>query len=271
MLGALAGPSMRLVTIRVSHYNERARWALDRLGVRYVEEPYMPMLHVPAVVWATRGRGGKADRVSTRMSTPVLVTGEGPPLCDSGEILRWADARFGTPETTLYPAPHRDAIEAFEAAVHDDVGPHTRRLAYFVGLSRPEVLERLAERNVGRRQAWLFRRMYSVVMAGVSRGLKIDAAHAERSLEKLRVQVQALAPRMEGRRYLFGDRFTAADLSLACMFAPVLLPSPAEGYGATLPGIDELPPEGRELVEEMRATPVGAFCLRMFAHERRRA
>jgi glutathione S-transferase len=259
---------MRLVTIRVSHYNERARWALDHLGVRYVEEAYMPMLHVPAVLLATRGRGGKADRVSTRMSTPVLVTGEGPPICDSSEILRWADARFGTPTTTLYPASHRAEIEALEANVHDEVGPHTRRLAYFMGLVRPEVLHRLADRNVGARQAWLFRRVAGVVIAGVSRGLKIDREHAERSQARLREQVQALERRVEGRRYLVGDRFTAADLSLACMFAPVLLPSPAEGYGAVLPEIDELPPEGQALVAEMRATAVGRFCLRLFEHDR---
>jgi glutathione S-transferase len=259
---------MRLVTIRVSHYNERARWALDRLGVSYVEEPYMPMMHVPAVLLATRGRGGRADGVSTRVSTPVLVTDEGEALCDSGEILRWADARFGTPQTTLYPAPHRADIEAFEADVHDRVGPHTRRLAYFVGLMRPEIMHGLADRNVGPRQAWMFRRVSRIVMAGVARGLKIDAAHADRSLARLREQMRALGPRVEGRPYLFGDRFTAADLSLACMLAPVLLPTPAEGYGATLPEVEALPAEGRELVAEMRASPVGGFALRMFARER---
>ena len=261
---------MRLVTIRVSHYNERARWALDRLGVGYVEEPYMPMLHVPAVLLATRGRGGRADRVSTRLSTPVLVTGEGRAICDSSEILRWADDRFGTPRTTLYPAPFRGDIEAFEAHLHDQLGPHTRRLAYFAGLMRPEVLRGLADRNVGPRQAWIFRRVSRIVMAGVARGLKIDTTHAERSLSRLREEVRALSRRVEGRDYLFGDRFTAADLTLSCMLAPVLLPTPSEGYGAVLPEVDELPAEGRALVAEMRATPAGRFALRTFERERGR-
>ena len=35
-----------------------------------------------------------------------------------------------------------------------------------------------------------------------------------------------------GRRYLVGDRFTAADLTLAALAAPALLPA---GYGVRLP------------------------------------
>ena len=42
----------------------------------------------------------------------------------------------------------------------------------------------------------------------------------------------------DGRRYLLGDRFTAADLAFAALAAPVLLPA---RYGSPLPPIEVMP------------------------------
>jgi len=38
----------RLITLAFSHYNEKARWALDRYAVPYREEPHMPFVCSPA-------------------------------------------------------------------------------------------------------------------------------------------------------------------------------------------------------------------------------
>nr|WP_293103382.1 glutathione S-transferase N-terminal domain-containing protein [Okeania sp. SIO2F4] len=35
----------RLITIPISHYSEKARWALDRLKITYKEEPHVPVFH----------------------------------------------------------------------------------------------------------------------------------------------------------------------------------------------------------------------------------
>jgi glutathione S-transferase len=79
-----------------------------------------------------------------------------------------------------------------------------------------------------------------------------------------------VSERIEGKRYLVGDRFTAADLAFACMAAPILLPRPEEGYGAVLPPLEETPPAFAEVAREMRETPAGRFALRMFRQERGR-
>ena len=39
-----------LVTIAFSHFCEKARWALDHAGVRYVEERYAPVAHLVGTV-----------------------------------------------------------------------------------------------------------------------------------------------------------------------------------------------------------------------------
>ncbi|MBM4360738.1 MAG: glutathione S-transferase N-terminal domain-containing protein, partial [Deltaproteobacteria bacterium] len=80
---------LRLVTITVSHYCEKARWALDRAGLRYVEEGHAPLFHRPF----TMARGGT--------STPLLASPHGT-LTDSTDILRFVDRRLDEP-LRLYP------------------------------------------------------------------------------------------------------------------------------------------------------------------------
>ena len=45
-----------LITIPISHFCEKARWALDRSGLSYVERPHLQVFHWAAV---RRAGGGK--------------------------------------------------------------------------------------------------------------------------------------------------------------------------------------------------------------------
>lgn len=66
----------------------------------------------------------------------------------------------------------------------------------------------------------------------------------------------------DGRPYLFGDRFTAADLTFAALAAPAV-------YTVPLPEPPDLAPHTAALVERFRGHPAGQFALRMFREERR--
>jgi glutathione S-transferase len=256
-----------LLTIPFSHYNEKARWALDRFGVAYRERKYMPVLHVPAVFVATRfGKHARPDKVSTRFSTPVLVTDTGERLCDSHDIVRWVDERFATPETTLFPTPHAEAIER---ELGEGLGPHARRIAYGLGMSDPNAFAELARKNVGWLQ-WRTTQVLGPLMIGmVSRGLRIDAARVEKSIEAVRKVFDDIGRRLEGRRYLVGDRFSVADLAFACLAAAVLVPTRSEGFGAELPERSQLTPRAAALAEELRATDAGRYAMRLFEEDRR--
>src|SRR3954453_7965673 len=81
MIRAAMSQKPVLVTIPISHYCEKARWALDRAGVAYEERRHLPALHVVAV----RRAGGR--------TAPVLVCPYGDVVGESADIVAWADAR----------------------------------------------------------------------------------------------------------------------------------------------------------------------------------
>lgn len=260
---------LRLISIRFSHYNEKARWALDRFAVPYQEEPYMPIFHLWPVFWKTLFRkslGKKADRVSSPLSTPVLILEDGSCLCDSALIVKYVSEHFSTPDTSLYPS---EEVVALEQHVHDMLGPHTRRVAYFYGLADPALMFDVADKNVSASQAAWFRRVYPLVKGVIMRNLRVSAEAAEKSLRYVEKEFADIEQRLaDGRRYLLHDRFTAADLAFACMSAPILLPTQEEGYGAYFPPQSALPAPLVELIQKFRLSTAGQFALRMFREER---
>lgn len=106
-----------LVTIRPSLYAENARWGLDHNAVPYEEEHYAPGVSALGVLAAAKwGAWGLcADRSSTRLSTPLLLTRPpypGPHLVHkSTSIVAWASTvGVGRGKASLFPTPQTDAL-----------------------------------------------------------------------------------------------------------------------------------------------------------------
>lgn len=255
----------QLTSIAFSHYVEKARWALDRFGVAYEDKRYLPFVHFAGVYLVHRGKYGRSDKASSRFSTPVLKTPSGEVLTDSAEILRYVSDRFAPPEHTLYPSPE---VALLEQRLHDELGPHTRRAAYGALFADTSLLRDIARHNVDRVQATAFLAILPVAVNGLRKALNVNDDAVARSIVKLRREFDEISKRLEdGRPYLIGDRFSAADLAFACMAAPAVFPAE---YSAWMPAVSRLPAEARALVEELRATPAGRHALRMFREERRR-
>src|SRR3954464_5598618 len=106
MIAAAMSQKPVLVTIPISHYCEKARWALDRAGVAYEERRHLPVIHRVAV----RRAGGP--------TAPVLVCPRGDVVCESADIILWADARVRSPAARMIPEDPEVAREA--RALADD-------------------------------------------------------------------------------------------------------------------------------------------------------
>ena len=92
--------------------------------------------------------------------------------------------------------------------------------------------------------------------------------HARRRRAARARRVRRVAERLEdGRPYLCGERFTAADLTFASLAASVVLP---REYGVRLPDPAELPEPTARAVREFRAHPAGEYALELFREQRPR-
>jgi glutathione S-transferase len=247
---------LRLVTIPISHYCEKARWALERAGMDYREERHVQGIHRLAAV---RAGGG--------LTVPVLVTPQGS-IGESALILGWVDQRIEAEHRLLpsAPAERREALDLC-ARLDERLGPSGRRLMYVHMLAQRELLLQFNNQGVPPWEDRAIRWGWPLVVRLVSRVLDIhpgvdveDEAMVWRELDFV---AELLA---DGRPYLCGERFGAADLTFAALSAPVIV-SPI--YGVTLPQPAALPPRPAALVERAREHPAGRYALRLIAEHRR--
>jgi glutathione S-transferase len=198
---------------------------------------------------------------------PVLVCGDRV-LADSADILIEADARAPA-ERRLYPDDSQLAAEihALERDFDERLGPHGRRWMYNAIRRRRDLA--IAYGCTGL-PAWERRALvlgHPVLVRLIDRHLEITPEAAARSEAEVREVFDEVATRLaDGRRYLCGDRFTAADLTFAALTAAVLVPPE---YGVPLPQPDELPAAAAAVVRELRAHPAGSHALAMYRDERR--
>jgi glutathione S-transferase len=246
-----------LITIPISHYCEKARWALERAGVPYRERAHMQVIHWVAV---RRAGGGR--------TAPVLVTGDGLVLPESSEIVAWADSQM-EPALRLLPEDPAlaDEVLALEYEFDQRLGPEGRRWMYNEIRGSRDMVIRYGTAGVPGWERRMVPLVWPIATRVIDRYLNITPKLAAHSLEEVRASFDEVAERLsDGRPYLAGDRFTAADLTFAALSAAVLVPPE---YGVALPQPDELPARMAAVVRELREHPAGQHALRMFREERR--
>jgi glutathione S-transferase len=245
----------RLVTIPISHYCEKARWALDRAGISYREERHVQLVHRVA---ARRAGGGA--------TVPVLVTGH-EVIPSSREILVWSDARLARTKR-LFPAGggDDDPLRRVCDRLDEVLGPAGRRLMYVHMLEQRDVALGYNNQGVPEWEGRAISVAFPLAQRFISRALGIHPG-VEREDERIVFaeldQVSELL--RDGRPYLSGEHFGAADLTFAAMAASVVFPPV---YGVRLPQPGELAPPTAALVERARAHPAGEHAMKMFARHR---
>jgi glutathione S-transferase len=246
---------LRLVTIPISHYCEKARWALERAAIPYREERHVQGVH-QVVAW----------RASRGVTVPVLVTPDGA-IGDSAEILDWVDRRT-PPERRLFPAGpgERTEVERLCRRLDEGLGPRGRRLMYVHMLADPRLALRFNNAGVPRWEDRFLRYGWPLAQRYVKRALDIRPGIEVEDEAVVFGELDYVAQlRSDGRPYLCGERFGAADLTFAALSAPIVVP-PA--YGVPLPQPDVLSPGLAALVRRAREHPAGRYALELYTEHR---
>ena len=216
--------------ISVSHYSEKARWALDHKQVPHKRRAVsIPGLHIPASMLLT---GGASH------TFPVLEI-DGRAIGDSSEIIAALEERH--PEPPLYPDDREQRRRALELEdfFDEELGPHIRLLAFHELSKDPERFEAVIARTTPGPVARLgsgavtYARTYTGLRFGVR-----DEGAAELARTKIVAALDRLEAELGSNEYLAGDSFSVADLTAASLFFPLVLPD--EGPVPT----DEPPPAG---------------------------
>jgi glutathione S-transferase len=206
-------PPIILHQFQFSHFNEKARWALDYKALAHERRSYLPGPHVP-----------KIKRLSGQNQTPVLQIGD-EVIAGSGRIIEELEERF--PEPHLYPVGEVERLGAADVLSYFDevVGPKVRLALFSVAIDEGAYMCGMFSKGKPLAVRALYRLTYPLAKPLIRKGngitgqAAIDDAFAATD-KALTFIEENLGP--EG--YLAGSSFSVADLTAAALLAPITNP-----------------------------------------------
>jgi glutathione S-transferase len=237
--------------LRLSHYNEKVRWALDHKRISHVRRSLLPAAH--AVV---------ARRLTGEPTTPVLTL-DGGSIGDSTRIIAAIEERWPSPP--LYPeepSQRRRALE-LEEFFDEELGPHIRRASYQELLSRPDLLVPLFAQGQRLPARILMRAAFPLLRKRMRLRLDINPEAAQESRARTEAAMDRLEREIQPSGYLVGDSFTVADLTAAALFYPVARPAEFP-----YPSVADPPAGARAFLDPLAGRPGGRWVAQMYRRHR---
>jgi glutathione S-transferase len=198
--------------LKVSNYNEKARWALD-----YKQVPHHRLAAVP-------GRHRTMARKLAGIDTfPVMIL-DGRVVGDSTQIIRALEWRY--PEPPLYPSDPAERSRALELEefFDEELGPHARLLFLHHTLADPQLMLKAIVPGLHGRRYALARIAFPAVRRRVKHEFGITPESVTYAYEKLAAAGERFRHELQPSGYLVGRTFSVADLTLAALIAPLVAP-----------------------------------------------
>jgi len=216
-------PELVLATISVSHFVEKVRWSMDRLGLDYTE----------------KASGGTLGAFFLGRTVPQLKIRTGAvqsSIGNSAEILRYLWGRYAVdePEIAAFLEPTRERID-YESKL-DRYGVSLQVWVYYHILSDRDVTLHAWGANSPTTPAWqrpLLRLLFPVLRLLIRKSFRITEPNYARATARIEdMLAEADAWLEDGRTSLLGgDTLNYTDLAFAAMTGVLLMP-PGYGGGA---------------------------------------
>lgn len=201
----------RLTTFLISHFSEKARWAMDILRVPYRERRLLIGLHL----LTTR-------KLAPKSSVPILEHA-GQVVQGSSEILDYL-ATLG--HTQLEPsAEHRARSRELEELTGPALGRSVQCITYDEMLPDRRAVIDLYSLQGPFWARTFYALIYSRMEPNIRKLYRITPETVAESKQRFRDAIAELDRAIDGKRYFFDDRPTRLDISVAALIAPFYRPA----------------------------------------------
>ena len=257
-------PEVILATISASHFVEKVRWSMDRLGIEYTE----------------RVSGGALGAFFGGRTVPQLKMRTGgvqSTIGNSAEILRYLWGRYvaDDPQAAAFLEPTRERVE-FESRL-DQYGVGLQVWVYYHLLDNRELTLHAWGANNPATPFWqrqLLKPLFPILRFLIRKSFRITDANYARAVTRIEALLDETNGRLEDGRasLLGGDELNYTDIAFAAMTGLWMMPPDYGGGKAEKVRIErhQAPAAMREAIEswEARYTNVVRFVERLYRDER---
>jgi glutathione S-transferase len=207
----------------ISHFCEKVRWTLAYKKLEHTLVDLLPGFHAKPMM-----------KLSGHHSVPVL-TDTTKAIANSSDILNYLDRHY--PEPSLMPTDPslKQEVLEWERFADKEIGPQVRKICYHTLLDHPKRVREIFCLGQPWYKALLIKLIFPKLAKKMRVLMQINEESVAESKIRLDAALQRLSLHLKDKKYLAGNQFSRADLSVASLLAPFVRPSNYgfERYGKT--------------------------------------
>ena len=224
---------IKLYQFPISHFCEKARWALDYKQLPYQTINLVPGLHLKPT-----------KKLGVKSSVPIIQH-EDTVVAGSNNIIDYLENLSSQRPLNLEDGELNKQIAESEHTLDCVAGINVRLVAYHILLKHPDIVKPFfAHRGPWYAPIFLLF-AFNKLSVTMRKLMNINQQTFDSGKQELHQLLDNLNEHYSKNGYLVGGQFTRADLTAASLFAPLVMP---EGYGLNWP--KNVPADFQALVDE---------------------
>jgi len=204
-----------LYVFAISHYCEKARWALDYLGIDHDSRFVAPGEHAQI-----------AKKLGAPRSSVPYLSVDGRVIQGSADIIDWADTTASSGNKRLTPESGRNECLEIEKRLDDIAGVHVRRFYYSEALiDHANTVRPLFTRDLPLPKKLMISMAWGKIRQIMIARMDLGTKQGQESRGIVEGELDWVDDLLaDGRKYLVGGEFSRADIAAASLLAPLALP-----------------------------------------------
>ena len=211
---------LKLYQFPISHFCEKVRWTLDYKRIEYKKINLLPGLHIK-----------KAKSLSGEAHLPILVDAN-KVINESSEIIDYLEIKYQNNPLTPKDETLKLEVMKWEKFADQNLGPAVRSLCYNTLLNHPEITIPFFVTNGPWYGNLLLKYTFPKMSVKMRTFMQLDEKNVSKIKKQLTQSINILYQNTKDHRYLVGNQFSRADLTVSSLLAPLCMP---KQYGIEWP------------------------------------